>query len=170
MASSMYWLLVCILFVSTPYALADWWEPVIRYACDRNKGTLHISNTGQYNQAFPFSATDGTYSPWALVTYADPPYNATIAGTQSIQKTCRLNKHSYRVLLEPQVFNYNRLGRCGAAISGAVTLYRGRALLLKRTAFEQDCHDNLPVITTVEVNGKTGIVTLHTVEKQKFYQ
>ncbi len=65
----------------------------------------------------------------------------TVEGTRSKTILCRLASDRFEVTLEPGVPNPNLLGRCGAAITGVVTVKRNGQIVLNEQEFEDmNCH------------------------------
>jgi len=74
----------------------------------------------------------------------------TVEGTKSHHFTCRLKSVQYDVTLEPGVPNPNLLGRCGAAVTGVISVKRNGAVVLAEQEFETiNCHEREKYIKSV---------------------
>ncbi|MDH3342294.1 MAG: hypothetical protein OEM07_01065 [Gammaproteobacteria bacterium] len=147
--------------------------PLITYKCDVKKDILLVTNSilkDGKEIGFKYSDTDGTYSPWDMVTIEDN----VITDTSSIKKECKLSSGAYTIVLEPQVFN-PRLsdqkldGFCGATISTAITIVFKNVEIQERKPFEFHCSGNTKVITGVKIIGETGEIKFREVPRYKYY-
>jgi hypothetical protein len=78
--------------------------------------------------------------------------SVSVTGTRSRVVACSLKKDRVEVILEPGVPNANLLGRCGAAITGVVTLKRNGKSLLTEEPFENiNCHERERFIRTITI-------------------
>ena len=146
--------------------------PLITYKCDPDADVLTITNSllkGGKGTNFKYSAESGTYSPWDMVEIARHTDSTRIIKATKVTNICRLSSGEYTVQLEPQIFSKDLNGSCGATISGAVTIVLDGFELLERTAFENYCHGNAPIITRITVFGKTGEHNIRRVAKYRFY-
>lgn len=146
--------------------------PLISYKCDTDADILTVTNSllkGDKGANFKYSAANGTYSPWDMVDIARKTDSTRIIKSSKLSNSCKLSSGIYTVVLEPQIFSKDLEGQCGATISGAVTINRGGRELLERTAFEDYCHGNAPIITRITVFGKTGEYKIKRIAKYKFY-
>ena len=151
---------------------SDTLYPLITYKCDPDADILTITNSllkGDKGADFDYSAKNGTYSPWDMVEVARQTDSTRIIKSSKISNACKLSSAEYTVILEPQIFSQNLAGQCGANISGAVTIILDETELLERTAFEDYCHGNAPIITRITVFGKTGEYKIKRIAKYKFY-
>mgnify|MGYP001823782467 FL=1 len=151
---------------------ADTIYPLITYQCDTDADVLTITNSllkGGKGVNFNYSAEDGTYSPWDMVEIAHQTDSTRIIKATKETTICKLSSGEYTVILEPQIFSKDLNGSCGATISGAVTIILDGFELLERTAFEDYCHGNAPIITRITVFGKTGEYSIKRIAKYKFY-
>lgn len=156
---------------STAYAAKDFY-PLITYKCDPEADILTITNTllrGEDGANFQYSEEDGTYSPWNMVDIARKTDTTRIIKSSKVTNTCALSNGEYTTVLEPQIFSKDLEGQCGSNISGAVTVITDGIDLLERTAFEDYCHGNAPIITRITVFGKTGEYKIKRIAKYKFY-
>ena len=156
----------------TPAGAADALSPLIRYKCDPEADVLTITNSllkGDQGANFDFSADDGSYSPWDMVEIARSTDSTRIIKSSKVSNTCELSSAEYTVILEPHIFSTELDGQCGESISGAVTILADGAELLERTAFEDMCDGNTPVITRITVFGKTGEYKIKRIAKYEFY-
>jgi hypothetical protein len=68
--------------------------------------------------------------------------SVSVIGTRSKEIVCRFRKDKFEITLEPGVPNANLLGRCGAAITGLVSVKRNGKSLLDQEPFENlDCFE-----------------------------
>jgi hypothetical protein len=151
---------------------ADTNRPLITYECDTDADILTITNSllkGSKGANFRYSAEEGTYSPWDMVEIARETDSTLIIKSTKVTNICKLSSGEYTVILEPQIFSKDLGGSCGEAISGAVTIVFNEVELLERTAFEDFCHGNTPIITRITVFGKTGEYNIKRIAKYKFY-
>jgi len=151
---------------------ADANHPLITYECDTEADILTITNSllkGSKGANFRYSAEDGTYSPWDMVEIARETDSTRIIKSTKVTNICKLSSGEYTVILEPQIFSKDLGGSCGEVISGAVTIIFNGVELLERTAFEDFCHGNAPIITRITVFGKTGEYNIKRIAKYKFY-
>ena len=146
--------------------------PLITYECDSHADILTITNSllkGGKGANFKYSAEDGTYSPWDMVEIARETDSTRIIKSTKVSNSCTLSSGEYTVILEPQIFSNDLNGQCGETISGAVTILMKDVEILERTAFEDYCHGNAPIITRITVFGKTGEYKIKRIAKYKFY-
>jgi hypothetical protein len=164
--------LVIALLWSQACIAAEKMYPLISYKCDADADIIEITNSLLKNGQganFKYSDEDGTYSPWDMVEIAQKSDATRIIRTNKITRVCNLSSGDYTIEIEPQVFNKDLNGRCGASISGAVTILHDGIELLERTAFEDYCHGNAPIITRITVFGKTIEYKIKRIAKYKFY-
>ena len=165
-------LLTVLLTGITPVRAADTLYPLITYKCDADADVLTITNSllrGEQGANFEFSVQDGTYSPWDMVEIARRTDSTRIIKSTKVSNTCRLSSAEYTVVLEPHIFSTDLEGQCGESISGAVTILADGTGLLERTAFEDMCGGNVPIITRITVFGKTGEYKIKRIAKYEFY-
>ena len=157
---------------AVPASAADALYPLISYKCDTNADILTITNSllkGEAGTNFNYSAEDGTYSPWDMVEIARKTDSTRIIKSSKITNSCKLSRGVYTTVLEPQIFSEDLDGQCGATISGAVTIVFNESELLERTAFEDHCQGDAPIITRITVFGKTGEYKIKRIAKYEFY-
>ncbi len=158
------------LFASLSFA-ADYF-PIVRYSCDTEHGILRIDHHGLWGlegRAFRYSEKDGTYNPWEFVRDEHRPGHIRVVAVRSVEKICVLSGRPYQVVIEPHAFDWNDLGDCRAPLSAAVTILLGGRTILPRTPLERNCRDDLPVITRIELDGRSGKVEITKQEKEEFY-
>ena len=157
---------------SVTYAAAnDASYPLVTYKCNAEDDIITLTNAllpDDEGPTFKYSDENGTYSPWDLVEISQNPTHARVVRTKKIIKQCTLSSGVYTITLEPKVFNRNLSGTCGATISSAFTVSFDGFNLQGRTAFEDYCRGNSPVITRVTVFGKTGDVQVKRIPRYKF--
>ncbi len=145
--------------------------PLVTYKCNVEDDIITLTNSllpDDEGPNFKYSDENGTYSPWDLVEISQNPSRTRVVRTKKIIKHCILSSGEYTVTLEPKVFNRNLSGTCGASISSAFTVSFDGFNLKGRTAFEDYCRGNSPVITRVTVFGKTGDVKVKRIPRYKF--
>lgn len=165
-------LLATLMSWTSAAAADETYYPLITYKCDTDADILVITNSllrGEKAARFEYSDEAGTYSPWNMVEIARDTDTTRIIKSTKVSNQCRLSSADYTVILEPHIFSTNLDGQCGATISGAVTINANGAELLERTAFEDYCHGNAPIITRITVFGKTGEYKIKRIAKYKFY-
>ncbi len=166
-------ILVAVLFHGiTPAGAAGVLYPLITYKCDTEANILTITNSllrGDKGASFEYSAEKGTYSPWDMVEVARQTDSTRIIKSSKVVNTCKLGSTVYTVILEPQIFSTDFDGQCGESISGAVTIIANDAELLERTAFEDYCYGDAPIITRITVFGRTGEYKIKRIAKYEFY-
>lgn len=146
--------------------------PLITYTCDPGGDLVKITNSLLKNdtgETYNYSDADGTYSPWHLVEIERTPDRTRIVKTRKMIKKCTLSSGEYTFTIEPQLFSRNLKGRCGASISAALTVTYDGIDILERTAFENFCHGNAPIIIRVTTFGKTSEVKIKRIPKYRFY-
>jgi len=151
---------------------ANEYYPLITYNCDPDADILTITNSllrGEQGASFDYSAADGTYTPWDMVEIARETDSTRIIKSTKITNACKLSSANYTVVLQPQIFSADLEGQCGKSISGAVTIDANDDELLERTAFEDYCISDSPIITRITVFGKTGEYKIKRIAKYKFY-
>ena len=156
----------------TPAVASEALYPLISYECDPEADVLTITNSllkGEKGASFRYSAEEGTYSPWDMVEIARRTDSTRIIKSTKITNTCDLSNAQYTVILEPHIFSMDLEGQCGESISGAVTIFADGNELLERTAFEDFCLGNAPIITRITVFGKTGEYRIKRIAKYRFY-
>lgn len=145
--------------------------PLVTFKCNPEADIVVLTNSllpSDEGAAYQYSDENGTYSPWNLVEINNTA-RTRIVRTKKISKQCILSSGKYTVTLEPQVFNRDLAGDCGAWISSAFTVRHNGREILPRTPFEDYCHGNSPIITRVTVFGKTGEVKIKSIPRTKFY-
>ncbi|MBL4712236.1 MAG: hypothetical protein JKX75_07020 [Gammaproteobacteria bacterium] len=168
--------LFTLIFTSTVYITGAFASetiyPVVTYKCDVDADIITLTNSlliGDAGAAFNYSDAEGTYSPWNLLEIDRSTTRTRIVKTKKIKKTCSLSSGDYTVTIEPEVFNRNLSGTCGASISSAFTVNHYNVIIKQRTPFEDDCRSNAPIITRVTVFGKTSKVKIKRIARSKFY-
>jgi len=157
---------------AVPAIASDAIYPLISYKCDIDADILTITNSllkGDAGTNFEYSAEDGTYSPWDMVEIARKTDSTRIIKSSKVTSSCKLSRGVYTTVLEPQIFSEDLDGQCGASISGAVTIVFNESELLERTAFEDHCQGEAPIITRITVFGKTGEYKIKRIAKYEFY-
>ena len=146
--------------------------PFITVKCDTEADVLTITNALLKDEKGVMpneNDADDRYSPWDMVEIARRSDSTRIIKSTKANTSCRLSSGEYTVVVEPQIFNKDLDSRCGETISGAVTIMRDGVEVLERTAFEEYCHGNVPVITRITFFGKTGEHKIKRIPKSRFY-
>jgi len=146
--------------------------PLVTYKCSPEADIVTLTNSlipSDEGAAYQYSDKNGTYSPWDLVEINNNTDRTRIVRTKRITKQCILSSGEYTITLEPQVFNRDLAGDCGAWISSAFTVIHKDREIQSRTPFEDYCRGNSPIITRVTVFGKTGEVKIKRIPRTKFY-
>jgi hypothetical protein len=112
-------------------------DPAASVLCDREAGTLVVRYTDALHAEAPAWS-----APIRFLDLLDlDETESTVEGTRSQTVTCRLGDEELEVVLAPGVPNVNLLGRCGAAVTGVVTVKQHGEVALAETWFEDlDCH------------------------------
>jgi hypothetical protein len=146
--------------------------PLVTYKCNPEADIITLTNSllnSDEGAGYQYSDKKGTYSPWDLVEINNKTEGTRIVRTKKIINQCLLSSGEYTITLEPQVFNRNLDGDCGASISSAFTVSHDHIDIQQRTPFEDHCRGDSPVITRVTVFGKTGEVKIKRIARSKFY-
>ena len=146
--------------------------PLITTQCDAEANVLTITHSllkSDQGDVSDYTAADGTYSLWDMVTVAHKTDSTRIIKSTKATRRCKLSSGDYTVILEPQVFSKDLGSQCGAMISGAVTVIHDGSEILERTAFEENCDDEAPIITRITVFGKTAEYKIKRIPKSRFY-
>jgi hypothetical protein len=167
---------ICCLLLFSPawtgYAHAETFYPLITYKCDADADMVVVTNSllrTDEGKNYTYSDASGTYSPWDMVDIEHKNNSSKITHSRQISKSCKLSSGEFKTTLEPQIFSRDLTGRCGASISGAVTIELDDTEVQERLPFEDYCHGNAPIITRVTVFGKTGEVKIKRIAKYNFY-
>jgi hypothetical protein len=156
----------------TAVRAADSVYPQITTKCDAEANVLTITHSllkSDNGEAPDYTTADGTYSLWDMVTVAHETDSTRIIKSTKATRRCELSSGEYTVILEPKIFSEDLESRCGAMISGAVTITRNGHEILEHTAFEENCNDKTPIITRITVFGKTAEYKIKRIPKSKFY-
>jgi hypothetical protein len=146
--------------------------PLVTYKCSPEADIITLTNSlipSEEGATYQYSDKNGTYSPWDLVEINNRTEGTRIVRTKKITKKCKLSSGEYTVTLEPQVFNRDFDGDCGATISSAFTVSHDAIEIQQRTPFEDYCSGDSPVITRVTVFGRTGEVKIKRIPRSNFY-
>jgi hypothetical protein len=163
-------LLGSLLWVSA--SQAETFYPLITYQCNTAANFIKITDVllhGDNGKNFNYSDADGTYSPWQMVDIENVDGGRKYTHPRKITKICTLSSGEYTVTIDPQVFSSSLGDHCGDTISAAVTIKHVDDEILERTPFEGFCIGNAPIITQINVSGKTGRVKLKRIPKYMFY-
>ena len=141
-----------LLAVSTVLArTASAEDPAASCTCDSKAGALIIRYTPELAGA-KWPKTPAPVHFMALLKLDKA--QTTVEGTKTHHFTCRLKSVQYVVTLEPGVANPDLLGRCGAAVTGIVSVKRNGAVVLADQEFETiNCHEREKYIKSVTFTG-----------------
>jgi hypothetical protein len=145
-----------VMFVACWALPAPAQNPAASCECNPKAGTLVIRYTNDYAKDNP---------PWPkglqrveffslLVLNKD---QTTVEDTRSKRVLCNLKSERFEVLLEPGVPNVNLLGRCGADVTGVVTVKRNGTVVINEQEFEDlNCHERKRMLDRITFRvGKT---------------
>ncbi len=168
--------LLMLAFVVATYAAETYAAkatyPLVTYKCNPEADIITLTNSlihSDEGAGYQYSDKNGTYSPWDLVEINNQTEGTRIVRTKKIIKQCVLSTGGYTITLEPQVFNRDLDGDCGASISSAFSVSHDDVDIQQRTPFEDHCRSNSPIITRVTVFGRTGKVKIKRIPRSKFY-
>ncbi len=164
--------LFAFLLLYLPTVFADQVYPIITYTCDKKADVLKIKNEVRWGEAgrkFKFSEADGIYSPWDWVEMEDKGERRLVRQRKSVELICELSGVSYKVILQPKLFNTNYFGKCGNKLSAKVSIYMEGNMLLENKALEPFCHGNAQIIRGIKVFGAKRKLKLYKIAKHKFY-
>jgi hypothetical protein len=148
--------LLAVCTVLVPAASAE--DPAASCRCDSRAGALIIRYTPDLTQA-KWPKTPAPVHFMALLKLDKA--QTTVEGTKSHHFTCRLGSVLYDVTLEPGVPNPNLLGRCGAAVTGLISVTRDGAVVLADQEFETiNCHEREKYIKSVTFSGSSSKAAL----------
>ena len=146
--------------------------PIITFTCDKGKNEVKLKNEVKWGKAgenFQFSAEQGTYNPWSLVSLVDRGTRTLISEKAQLDLKCNLAGNDYRFVIKPKIFNTNFKGKCGDRLSVKVSVYKGKSILIEDKPMESYCHGNAPVIRGIKVKGGNVKVKLYEVARSRFY-
>ncbi|HSP16007.1 MAG TPA: hypothetical protein VLV78_14780 [Thermoanaerobaculia bacterium] len=145
-------LLITIVAVVWALPRSGWAQnPAAAYECDRKSSTLVIRTTDDLDEAAP---------PWPkklrIVEFSSlldlNQEQTMVEGTRSESIVCRLRGDRFEITFEPGVPNPNLLVRCGAAVTGIVTVKRNGTTILDEQEFEDmNCHERKPMLETIRI-------------------
>ena len=147
-------------------------NPLITYRCDTESDIIIITNSllsPEEAKSYDFSDANGTYNPWNLVTVDYYTKKISRNKDSEIVKKCTLSSGEYTTTIEPKIFSSDLNATCGSSISGTVTIEYDGFELMEKSAFENFCLGNAPIITRISVFGKTTEVKVKRIPKYKFY-
>lgn len=147
-------------------------NPLITYRCDTESDIIIITNSllsPDEAKTYDFSDASGTYNPWDLVTIDSAFHKISRHSKSRIVKKCTLSSGEYTTTIEPKIFSSDMSSACGNSISGTVTIEFDGFEIMEKSAFENFCLGNAPIITRISVFGKTTEVKVKRIPKYKFY-
>jgi hypothetical protein len=145
-------MLLAVCSVLAPAASAE--DPAASCTCDSKADALIIRYTPDLTEAkWPKTPAPVHFMSLLKLDKAQ----TTVEGTTSHHFTCRLKSVQYDVTLEPGVPNPNLLGRCGAAVTGVISVKRDGAVVLAEQEFETiNCHEREKYIKSVTFTGSSS--------------
>jgi len=143
--------LLAVCAIPAPTASAE--DSAASWTCDPKAGTLVIRYTPDLAQAkWPKAPAPVHFMDLLKLDKAQ----TTVVGTKSHHFTCRLKSGQYDVVLEPGVPNPDLLGRCGAAVTGVISVKRNGAVVLAEQEFETiNCHEREKYIKSIRFTGSS---------------
>ena len=129
--------------------------------CDTKAKTLLLKYSFDSPDKGRQSKLPGHVAFWDLLTIEKcsrtdryPGDPCRVVGMKERILSCKLGEDRYTMRFNPEPFNDDLQGRCGAVVSGSVSISKNGRPLLKRTSFDpsRDCAANgVKVISTIEV-------------------
>lgn len=147
-------------------------NPLITYRCDTESDIIIITNSllsPEEAKTYDFNDANGTYSPWNLVTVDHYSKKISRNKNSKVIKKCTLSSGEFTTTIEPKIFSSDLSSACGHSISGTVTIEYDGFELMEKSAFENFCLGNAPIITRISVFGKTTEVKVKRIPKYRFY-
>jgi hypothetical protein len=142
-------------------------EPSIGISCDRHAKNIRLNYIWHGSTKFELPDAQEWISTSTLVTVGDrdterPYWKAKTPTTRN----CTIDGKKYVVSVEPHIYNRNILGRCGAVISGAVSIRQGSQEILKRTPFHADC-SNTEIVSEITFHAASSRIEIQTASGNK---
>jgi len=128
-------------------------------ACNRSGGTLVIRYTDTLGEAkWPKEPR-----PIVFMSLLDVDEKTTsVTGSRSKTLRCRLKHDVFEIKLEPGVPNVNLLGRCGAAVTGIVTVKRNGVVVIAEKWFEElNCFEREKFLDRITFRDRVAEPELH---------
>ena len=169
--SYLVFLLLCLLPIKV-VAVEDRAWPIITFTCDQVKDEAKIKNEVKWGEAgknYPFSAEQGTYNPWELVSVKDKKGTKTVSTKGEWEFSCLVGGFNYTFVVRPKIFNRNFEGKCGDKLSVSVTILKGATTILENEDMEKFCHGNTPILMGIKVKGGESKAKLFKVPRSRFY-
>ena len=133
-----------LLFGAMPAAAQD---AAAAWSCQPSQGRLVIRFYPSLSEAPPAIQQQ---RPLVFSELLDVDDKSIIRRTRRRTASCQLKQHRYELTLGPGVPNPNMLGRCGAAITGVVTIRRNGVVVLEDREFElMNCHERQKYISAI---------------------
>ena len=115
-------------------------EPAASCSCNAKTGAVVVRYTPDLTQTKPPWPTQPPPVHFMSLLDLDKA-QTTVEGTRSKTFSCQLKSDRFEIKLEPGVPNPNLLGRCGADVTGVVTIKRNDVVVLNEQEFEDlNCH------------------------------
>lgn len=165
-------LVSALLFPFLAQAEADRAWPIITFTCDKAKNEVKLKNEVKWGKAgknYPFSAEQGTYNPWSLVSFEDRGKRRLISEKKQLKLKCILGKIEYTFIVKPKIFNTNFHGKCGDRLSVKVSVLKGASTLIEDKPMESFCHGNAPVLRGIKIIAGKNKVKFYEVPRSRFY-
>jgi hypothetical protein len=124
-------------------------EPAASCSCDPARGALVIRYTPDLGTAAP--PWPEAPSPTRFFELLDlDQTESTVEDTRTAVLTCHLAHDRFEITLGPGVPNVSLVGRCGAAVTGWVTVLRNGVAVLKEQWFEElNCHERERLLESI---------------------
>ena len=131
-------LVVIVGFVSHTARAQD---PAAFCSCNAKAGTVVIRYSPDLDE--DKTQRPGSPPPVRFFSLLDlDKAHENVEGTRSKTISCQLKADRFEIRLEPGVPNPSLLGRCGADVTGVVTVKRNGTVVLKEQEFEDmNCHE-----------------------------
>lgn len=162
-------ILPIILLITSQVCLSEEESERYRYVeVTCSKTSIHISERTSSERISETRSDNGALIEIGkLVTIEEKDDHPVVTVTKQEKVYCKYESYVYTVLVEPEIFNYNVLGRCGASSSSAVTVFNGENKVLSKTAFLNDCMSETK-INSMEVSMLSQFIVFQKEERVEF--
>jgi hypothetical protein len=131
-------------------------DAAVTWSCRPNKGPLIIHYYPSLAEASPEVKKLNPLIFFSLVDLDTD--SVSVTGSRSRKIICQLKEDRLEVILKPGVPNINLLGRCGAAITGILSIKRNGKPIMTGEPFENlNCHERERFIKTVTIRAGSAI-------------
>jgi hypothetical protein len=143
-------LLAGFFVLATIPAIAQELDAAVTWTCNSKEGTLLINYYPSLADAKPDVKKNNPLVFYSLVKLEKN--RSIIADTKTKKIECKLKNDKIELIFEPGVPNVNLLGRCGAAITGIVTIIQNGKPILTEKEFENiNCHEREQWIESITI-------------------